>query len=159
MLNVLHLWSTTASTEMSPSPNGRWVAYQIGHPGVTEATTYVEPFPPTGTKHLIAQQGGRPLWTRDGKELFFVPAPGHFMLVAVKTAPSFTFTSPVAVPRGFGSAVPFQPRTFDVMPDGRIVGVVPAGQSQSGPPAPIQVQQIQVVLNWFEELKSKVPTK
>ena len=41
------------------------------------------------------------MWSRDGKELFFVPAPGRFMAVTVRTAPSFTFTSPVAVPRGF----------------------------------------------------------
>ena len=73
---------------------------------MTEGTTYVQPFPPTGSKHLIAQQGGRPLWSRDGKELFFVPAPGRFMVVAVKTAPIFTVTSPVEVPRGFGAAAP-----------------------------------------------------
>ena len=84
------------------SPDGRWVAYQIGEPGASgEGTTYVQPFPPTGTKYQIAR-GGRPLWSRDGKELFFVPAPGRFMVVTVRTAPSFTFTSPVAVPRGFG---------------------------------------------------------
>ena len=99
------------------------------------------------------------MWSRDGKELFYVPAPGRFSVVAVKTAPIFTVTSPVEVPRGFGSAGPTDPRTFDIMPDGRIVGVVTAGQSQSGSPAQTQVQQIQVVLNWFEELKSKVPTK
>ena len=88
-----------------------------------------------------------------------MPAPGRFMVVAVKTAPSFTVTNPVDVPRGFGAAAPTDPRTFDIMPDGRIVGVVTAGQSQSGSPAQAQVQEIQVVLNWFEELKSKVPTK
>ena len=64
-----------------------------------------------------------------------MPGPGRFMVVAVRTAPSFTFTSPVAVPRGFGGAPPGAPRTFDIMPDGRIVGVVTAGQSQSGSPA------------------------
>jgi hypothetical protein len=41
------------------------------------------------------------------------------------------------------------------MPDGRIVGVGPSDQSQSGSgPA-----QIHVVLNWYEELKARVPTK
>ena len=58
------------------SPDGRWVAYQIGEPERAEGTTYVQPFPPTGTKYQIAR-GGRPLWSRDGKELFFVPAPGR----------------------------------------------------------------------------------
>ena len=97
------------------------------------------------------------MWSRDGKELFFVPGPGRFMVVTVRTAPSFTATSPVAVPREFGIANPMTPRTFDIMPDGRIVGVVAAGQSENGLPA--QPQQIQVVLNWFEELKAKAPTK
>ena len=43
----------------------------------------------------------------------------------------------------------------EVYPDGkRFVGVVAAGQTQSGAPA---APQIQVVLNWFEELKRLVP--
>ena len=126
---------------------------------MTEGTTWVQPFPPDGSQYLIAQKGGRPLWTRDGKELFYVPAPGSFMVVGVKGAPSFTVTSPVSVPRGFGSATPNLPRPFDIMDDGRIVGLVTTGQTQSGSPAKAQLQQIHVVLNWFEELKSKVPTK
>ena len=41
------------------------------------------------------------------------------------------------------------------MPDGRIVGIGAIGQSKSGSgPA-----QIHVVLNWFEELKARVPAK
>ena len=90
--------------------------------------------------------------SRDGKELFFVPPPGIFMSIIVKTTePIFTVTSPVSLPRGFGSAVPNSPRTFDIMPDRRIVGVVTTGQSQTGSTGPAQSQvQIQVVLNWFE---------
>jgi serine/threonine-protein kinase len=133
------------------SPDGRWVAYQVGETREIEGTTYVQPFPPTGTKYEIAR-GGRPLWSRDGKELFFVPGPGRFMVVTMRTTPGFTFTSPVAVPRGFGLAHPAAPRTFDIMPDGRIVGIG-APQSGSGP------AQIHVVLNWTEELKRLVPTR
>ncbi len=88
-----------------------------------------------------------------------MPAPGRFSVVAVKTAPIFTVTSPVEVPRGFGSAGPTDQRTFDIMPDGRIVAVVTTSQMQNASPAQTQVEQIQVVLNWFEELKSKVPMK
>jgi eukaryotic-like serine/threonine-protein kinase len=140
-------------TDATFSPDGRWVAYQIGQAGVVEGNTYVQPFPPTGTKYQIAA-GGRPLWSRDGKELFFVPGPGRFMAVTVRTTePSFTVTSPVPVPRGFGAANPSSPRTFDIMRDGRILGVGTPGQSGTGP------AQIRVVLNWFEELKTKVPKK
>ena len=42
-----------------------------------------------------------------------------------------------------------------LMPDGKqFTGVVDSGQAQSGPTA---TPQIQVVLNWFEELKQRVP--
>jgi hypothetical protein len=40
------------------------------------------------------------------------------------------------------------------MPDGRMLGIIPAGPAQSA-----ATQQIQVVLNWTEELKRLVPTK
>ncbi len=137
-------------------PDGRWVAYQhkAGESGQGggEATTYVQPFPPTGTRYQIAR-GGRPAWSRDGQELFFVPAPGELSVVRVRTEPSFTFTSPTAVPRRFGFAEPYNPRPFDTLPDGRILGVAPPGQTGSGP------AQIHVVLNWFEELKARVRSK
>ena len=138
------------------SPDGRWVAYQLKEPGSsgTEGFTYVQPFPPTGDKHQIAQ-GGRPMWSRDSKELFFVPRAGQFSAVTVRTAPSFTVTSQVSVPRVFLSAIPTSPRTFDVMPDGRFVVVGTQGQNQIGSGA----TQIHVVLNWFEDLKRLVPTK
>ncbi len=150
---------STLPTNAMFSPDGRWIAYQFGQAGVTEGTTFVQPFPSDGrTKYLIAQQGGRPLWSRDGKELLYVPAASRFVAVGIKTTPIFTFTTPVDMPRVFGPSTPTEPRTFDIVPDGRIVGVVPASQGATGSEQ-MQIQQIQVVLNWFEELKSKVPTK
>jgi serine/threonine-protein kinase len=135
------------------SPDGHWVAYQVGEATLGEGTLFVEPFPPTGTKYQIAR-GGRPAWSRDGSELFFVPAPGQFMGVAVATKPAFSFGNPVAIPRRFGTADPISPRPYDVMPDGRFVGVGAA--AQIGPTGPAQIQ---VVLNWFEELKARAPVK
>ena len=135
-------------TDAMFSPDGRWIAYQTGGVGMGEGETYVQPFPPTRAKYQIAH-GGRPLWSRDGKELFFVPAPGQFMAVTINASPTFTFTNPVSVPRGFGVAIPASPRTFDMMADGRFVGIAPQhSQSGSGP------AQIRVVLNWTEELNA-----
>ncbi len=143
--------STALPTDGVFSPDGKWVAYQVGEKGGGEATTFVEPFPPNGTKHQTAR-GGRSIWSRDGKELFFVPAPGQFMVVGVTTQPTFAFTNPVAVPRGFGIADPASPRPYDIMPDGRILGVGTSGQIQTGSSAATQVR---VVLNWTEELKAR----
>ena len=49
-------------------------------------------------------------------------------------------------------------RNHDIARDGRVIAVVPSGQTPSVTGAPA-APQIQVVLNWFEELKAKVPTK
>jgi hypothetical protein len=58
------------------------------------------------------------------------------------------------LPRRFGIADPASPRPFDSLPDGRLIGVAVPGLNQTGSgPA-----QIQVILNWFEELKVRVPT-
>jgi serine/threonine-protein kinase len=134
------------------SPDGRWVAYQAGDQvSGAEGTTYVQPFPATGAKYQIAR-GGRPMWSWDGTELFFVPAPSLFMAVSVQADPVFGFTAPVPVPRRFGLAAPANPRPYDILPDGRIVGVEQvnaAGDQRSA-------AQIRVVLNWFEELKARV---
>ncbi len=61
-----------------------------------------------------------------------------------------------------GSASRFSPiaratplRSFDVMPDGRVIAVIGATQAGSGRGAP----HVQVVLNWTEELKQRVPLK
>ena len=56
---------------------------------------------------------------------------------------------------GFTTAVPASVRTYDILPDSkRFIGVVPAG-TQSGQTA----QQIQVVLNWFEDVKQRAQGK
>jgi serine/threonine-protein kinase len=146
--------SMTFPSDAVFSPDGRWVAYQFGEPDAGEAITYVEPFPQTGAKYQVAR-GGRPQWSRDGTDLFYVPAPSQFMAVRVRTQPSITFANPVAVPRGFGIADPANTRPYDITPDGRILGVG-TGQTPSGSPGPAQIQ---VVLNWFEELKARAPTR
>jgi hypothetical protein len=53
-------------------------------------------------------------------------------------------------------AVKVQTRPFDVLPDGRFVGVAVAGQNQGGLPSQ---GEIRVVLNWFDELRRLVPAK
>ena len=55
------------------SPNGEWLAYGAG-PSSLQADIYVEPFPPTGSRRRISQNGGYwPLWSRDGDRLFYRP--------------------------------------------------------------------------------------
>jgi serine/threonine-protein kinase len=147
--------SASVPTDAVFSPDGQWVAYQTAESGQTEGTTFVEPYPPNDKKYQIARCG-RPLWSHDSTTLFCIPGPGRLASVTVNTKPTFTFTNPVAVPRGFGIADPAVSRPFDMMSDGRIVGIGTVGQAES---ESASAAQIQVVLNWFEELKARVPTK
>jgi Tol biopolymer transport system component len=145
------------------SPDGRWVAYSASAPGPRAGSVFVQPFPTTGATYPISKGNGfHPMWSPDGKELFYSTGGGagisQFVAVSVTTRPSFTFGNPVPVPSGFLGRGQNAERNNDITRDGkRFLGVVAAGQSAaSGAPA---APQIQVVLNWFEELKARVPTK
>ena len=134
------------------SPDGRWIAYAIRN---GTRTIVVEPFPATGAKFQMIQKAGdtphHPLWSPDGRELLYNPRPGGFEAVPVVTAATFGFGVPVETPRNFRTGPGIERAHYDMMPDGRILGLVnPQGFQGSA-------QDIRVVLNWFEELKAKLP--
>jgi eukaryotic-like serine/threonine-protein kinase len=142
------------------SPDGRWFAYATEETSQANAQVYVQPFPPTGSKYLVSgpeEDGHHAVWSRDGRELFYTPGPGsRIQRVVVTTSPSFRFSPPVTLPRRFTNAPPAMPRTYDVAADGRFLGLIEAGAvSSEGSP----LSKIYVVLNWFEELKAKVPVR
>ena len=143
---------SSTPTGATLSPDRKWVAYAATKGGRTTFT--VQPFPPTGaTYEFVAQQDGKPnhpQWSRDGREIFFNPGPGQFKSVPVVTRPAFRFGQAVPLPRPFGPAHTLKPRAYDVLPDGRFLGVHPAAQD-------IAAGQIVVVLDWFAELRSRVP--
>ena len=140
------------------SPNGEWLAYGAGPVGGV-IDTYVEPFPPTGARHRISQDGGNyPLWSPEGSELFYRPSAGTrertLRSVDIVTEPAFAFSNEQTLPvEGFNVVLGY--RDYDMRPDGeRLLMVFPVDQPDSGEPAR---PQINVVLNWFEELKERVP--
>jgi hypothetical protein len=76
--------------------------------------------------------------------------------VPVTTTPTFSFGDPVIITRPFLNAPPTMERTYDMSRDGkRILGLRTDVGSDGRPLAP----QVRVVLNWFEELKARVPLK
>jgi eukaryotic-like serine/threonine-protein kinase len=146
------------------SPDGRWVAYTTSERGMTTMTIYVQPFPATGAKYQLFVKGSsntptntphKVAWSPDGKELFYVPRLGGFEAVSVTTQPTFAFGNAVTVPRPFQPGPPNSRTLYDITPDGKFVGLMPAGRTPSGD---FTAPQIQVVLNWFEELRARVPT-
>lgn len=141
------------------SPDGRWLAYQSED--AATAGVLVEPFPPTGSRYQVARRGTatphHPFWSRDGKELFYVPGPNDFAAVRVTTQPSFATGNPVSIPRGGSQEGGPTNRNIDVLPDGKtLIAVISAEQAQSGAPA---VARINVVINWFEDVKKRMASR
>jgi Tol biopolymer transport system component len=140
------------------SPDGKWVAYASAERGMT--TIYVQPFPATGTTYQLFAKGSdnphHPRWSPDGKELFYDVRITGFEAVSVTTQPTLAFGNAVAVPKRFLMAGPTLRTPYDITPDGKLVGRITAGQLEY---VRSSADQIQVVLNWFEDLKARVPIR
>ena len=141
------------------SPDGRWIAYSSIEAGVPQV--YVQPFPETGAKHRVTQQRGTaatsPLWSPDGQELFYNNlGSGQLMGIDITTDAAFAFGNEQALGiRGF-IYHGISRRSYDITPDGlRFLMVFPAAQADSVTETP--AEQINIVQNWFEELKERVP--
>ncbi len=141
----------TPFNETAPefSPDGRWLAYVSDESGRFEI--YVQPYPGPGGKWQISTDGGtEPVWNRNGRELFYRSGE-KMMAVDIATQPSFVAGKPrMLFERQYvptAGTFPF----YDVSPDGqRFLMIKPVEQAQAA-------TQINVVLNWFEELKRLVP--
>jgi serine/threonine-protein kinase len=131
------------------SPDGRWIVYVSDESGREEI--YVRPYPGPGGKYAVSTEGGRePVWSSGGREIFYRNG-DKMMVVPVQTNPDFSagtpkvlFEEPYAMWFGGGN-------NYDVTPDGQRLLMI-RRDTESAP------RQINVVLNWHEELKRLVPT-
>jgi hypothetical protein len=139
------------------SPDGRWVAY-MSNELQTLGQIFVQTYP-TGTKYQITTDGGyAPIWSPDGKQLFYYSANNKLFAVDIRTRPAFSFGRPSPLPIvGMVSEGPGPARNYDVTPDGkRFLVILQGSQREVNSRSPIQIN---VVLNWLEELKQHVPVK
>jgi hypothetical protein len=133
------------------SPDGRWLAYISNESGRFEI--YVQPYPGPGGKWQISTEGGtEPVWNSNGRELFYRGG-DKMMAVEITTQPSFVAGTPRMLFAGQYQPTPATTPNYDVSPDGQRFLMLKPSESTGVAPT-----QINVVLNWFEELKQKVPT-
>ena len=151
----------TRANEVEPavSPDGRWLAYTSAEPrGRPEV--YVRPFPRVddGRSQISSDGGFSPLWSADGKQLFFISG-GRAVAVTIETEPTFRAGTPTTLfelPPFYGAFFARTTRQWDIAPDGTRFLIVNAGDS-AATNEPARMQMI-VAINWFEELKRLVPT-
>jgi hypothetical protein len=130
------------------SPDGRWLAFSSDESGSPEI--YIQRFPHPGPKIRISNNGGgSPAWSAE--ELFYKSG-AQMVAIKVQTGESFRFSKPEILFEdgsliGSGSS-----DRFDVTRDGQKFLMIRDGNR-------IQGTQLRVVLNWFEELKERVPTR
>jgi serine/threonine-protein kinase len=141
-----------AAREAAFSPDGRWVAYHTRGPG---NQVFVEPFPRTGSKYLFPRNAGFPVWSPKGDELLTQMSATQNHITAVVTTPHFAFGQPKDFPRrGREEPGPATARrNVDMMPDGQhVLGVTRGIDVTDG-----DRQEIVIVLNWFDEVRQRVP--
>lgn len=121
------------------SPDGRWIAYISDESGREEV--YVQAFPGPGGKWQISLNGGsRPVWRRDGKELFFATPERGLMAVEIESASAAFQSGP--------------PRTLLRLP-GRGWYTASANGKRFLAAAALEREPaaLNVVLNWTEDLR------
>jgi eukaryotic-like serine/threonine-protein kinase len=132
------------------SPDGRWLAYMSDESGRFEI--YVQPYPGPGGKWQISTEGGtEAVWNPNGRELFYRSGK-KTMAVDITTQPGFSVGKSRMLFEGQYQPTPTTSPNYDVSHDGqRFLMLKPTDQALAAP------TQVNVVLNWFEELKQKVP--
>jgi dipeptidyl aminopeptidase/acylaminoacyl peptidase len=142
----------TRFNETTPrfSPDGHWVAYVSDESGRFEV--YVQPYPGPGGKWQISTEGGaEPTWSPNGRELFYRNV-DKMMSVDITTQRGFSAGTPRMLFEGRYAPPPVPLTNYDISLDGQRFLMIKPSEQEAAP------TKINVVLNWFEELKQKVPT-
>lgn len=133
------------------SPDGRWMAYDSDESG-QGADVFIQSFPDSRAKRLKISpaHGSEPMWTQGGRELVYREG-DKMMAVSIDPAtgasgpPQVLFSGPYPDNTGWT-----RPRSYDVTPDGQrfLLTKLPGERRQP---------RVMLVLNWFNELRAKVP--
>ncbi|HEY7680242.1 MAG TPA: hypothetical protein VIC04_06945 [Terriglobia bacterium] len=141
----------TKSRECCPvfSPDGRHVAYLSDQSG--RAEVYLSPFPGPAKPQRISAGGGiEPLWSRDGKELFYWS--NDRKLMAVDIAPEANRSGPPRALFGgtFLSAAASWRTRIDITPDGGRFILIRRGARED------ETKEVNLLPNWFAQLREGV---
>jgi serine/threonine-protein kinase len=125
------------------SPDSRWLAYVSNESGREEV--YVRALSGAGGRVPVSTDGGgEPLWSRDGKRLFYRTG-AKLIAATLATVPTLAVTAREVLFEGPFATDPYHP-DYDVGTDGRsFVMIRPVEENR----------QLVMVVNWSEELRRR----
>jgi serine/threonine-protein kinase len=131
------------------SPDGRWLAYNSDESGSFQV--YVRPFPNVeqGRWQVSSDGGLLPIWAPNGRELFYINDENQVMGVPVQAGASFSFGRPAMV-FDHSDRPPSAYRNYEITPDGSRFVIVKESQRS-------RATQFVATINWFDELRGRVP--
>ena len=134
------------------SPDGRWLAYVRQRANVREVL--VRPYSDSGAPVQVSTNGGfAPRWDPNGSRLYYLTTDSRSVLMAARvvTEPRLAVTEREEMfpTHDFWNGA--RGTNYTVHPDGYFLFLRQAVGENS-------IRQINVVVNWFEELKRLVPT-
>ncbi|MEO6226587.1 MAG: hypothetical protein ABIO61_01850, partial [Thermomonas sp.] len=144
--------ATSAFTETEPalSPDGRWLAYVSNEGGISEI--FVRPFPAAEAGRWQVSNGGgaSPVWSANGKELFFLNGVNRLIAAKIASGPAFQ----VSELKPLFDATKFNylgyHQAFEVTRDGRFIFLDLVGS------AAVEVIRLVQVDNWFADIKERL---
>jgi hypothetical protein len=132
------------------SPDGKWIAYTSDQMG--EHEVYVREFPTGQTEKIGA--GSEVAWNPDKQKMELIYRDGkQFIRAQIQTEPQFKFKKEALFDDVFLKTRFPSHRNYDVSKDGKRFLMIKQVDER-----PTPVTQLKVVVNWFEELKSRTAT-
>ena len=136
------------------SPDGHFFAFMSSETGQYEVSVMEVSSRRTFPVSTSTRGGGEPRWSQDGGEIYYFSVNGPGILVADVDVESFSASDPVEISnirrRRFSN--------FAVTADGQRFLVTTSALGADVDDATPATPRINVILNWFEELKQRVPT-
>jgi Tol biopolymer transport system component len=141
-------WLQTPAGESAAriSPDQRWVAYVSDDSGRQEV--YVAPFDHHADRIRVSNDSGRaPVWSRDGREIYFVAGTNVYAATVKNSGVSIDFASPNRIYSSDDQEIAY----VDAAPDGRLLVatrlIAPA------------TQPLKVFIGWKEEAERLIARK
>ena len=109
--------ATAIETMPRVSPDGRWIAFTTDESGRNEIV--VQPFPGPGGRVQVSADGGtEPVWSRDGRRLFY-RGDGRLLAATIRPGPAFDVASRDTILTDTYVFAGNPHANYDVMPDGQ----------------------------------------